>query len=525
MPNSSLAVNPWPLFAALFMLFSTSGAARLVELTILHTTDLHGHVLPSYTYVGQEDVGGFLRCASYIEEVRKTNPHALYLDCGDLTQGGIESYLSKGLVMTRALELARCDAWVIGNHELDSGVDALEDLLGKTKLTRLGANFRVRPGEEPLLKDVAPFRIFERQGIRIAVVGLTTPGIPYWSRPFLLKQLRVISSVQALEEVWPEVKKHQPDIIVVAAHQGLKPRGDDFSNEIGAIARSFPEIDLILGGHSHRVVELDYIHDIPYAQAGYHANWVGRVDVSYDTVEQRVTGLISRVVEISTNYPPANELMKELIPQLDRAKEFSSKPIGSLQSALAGRSPVPGHSAQQQLICDAIRHHTRSDFVIHGAFSDKIFPAGVFTQGMLWRMIPYENKIGILHVTKEELKMILEENAAKLKSFYFMGNSGFHYDLLSFAPAGERISSISLPSGKALHPRKRYRLALNSYVLASGGQRYPRTRYLADQPITRLEWTGEETRAIVRSYLKTNPDLDVNLEPGLTVVRREKVTP
>ena len=403
---------------ALLFSFTLQADARLVEITVLHTTDLHGHVLPSYTYEGKEDVGGFLRCAAYIRSVYQEHPQAIYVDCGDLTQGGVESYLTNGGIMTRALESVGCDAWVIGNHEFDRGVDALARLQASTSLTKLGANITVRPGEEPALPTIEAFKLIDVEGVRVAIIGLTTPGIPYWSRPFLLKQVRVHSSVDTLQRVMPAVKAAQPDIIILAAHQGLKRQGDDFANELAAVARTFPEIDLILGGHSHRVIDLDYLHGIPYAQAGYHANWVGRVDLAFNTAEKKVVDITASVVEMGTTYAPDPELEKILKPELDAARTHSEKVVGSLSHALPGLSKVPGHSPQQQLISDAIREKSGCDFVIHGSFSEKIVPAGPVTQGLLWRMIPYENKIGVLQVTKDDLKTILEENAAKLKSFY-----------------------------------------------------------------------------------------------------------
>ena len=158
-----------------------SAGARQVPITILCTTDVHGHVLPYLDSTSGKEVGGMLRCATAIEEIRKKEPNVLYVDCGDLIQGTAESWLTRGRIMTRTMEWLRCDAWVVGNHDFDWGIDALAALHDQTSLNMLSANLIVRPDATNRLCKVMPYVIKDVDGVRVAIVGLTTPGIPTWT--------------------------------------------------------------------------------------------------------------------------------------------------------------------------------------------------------------------------------------------------------------------------------------------------------------------------------------------------------
>lgn len=508
----------WILSCLLAAIFCVESAARRVEFTVLHTTDLHGFIRPAYTYDGRTEVGGYLRVASRIRQLRRQIDHTLYIDCGDLTQGSIEAWLSEGEIIVRALEQLHCDAWVIGNHEFDWGTETLRSLMDRTQLPAIAANLTHWPGRAFPLPEVQPYLLFDVAGVRVAVVGLSTPGIPNWTRPTLLGDVRILPSVDALSKIIPRLRD-QVDVLIVAAHQGYRHRGDDHANEINRIASAFPEIDLLLGGHTHRVMESETVHGTVYSQAGYHANWLGRVDIVYDTADDRILELSATVEEIGNRLPQDKLLQEALTEEIARADAFASEVIGSFSEDMAGMSPVPGHSDQQELICRAILEATDADFVLHGAFHRGVLPAGPVDRDVLWRLVPYENRMGLLQVTKADLKEILEENAGNTRSFRFMGNRGFTYTLHPDRPAGQRVEDLLLASGEPMHPHKRYSLALNSYILASGGMRFPNIRRIANRPILRLQWHDQQTREMVEAYIQKHSPVGVTGEKGL-VVRR-----
>jgi 2',3'-cyclic-nucleotide 2'-phosphodiesterase/3'-nucleotidase len=171
-----------------------SAAAALnpdtVCISILHTTDLHGHILPTSDYDGNSDRGGLARCATQIRRWQRENPNSILLDVGDVYQGTDVSLRNKGALMIDMLNHLEYDAWVVGNHEFDWGMECFERVLQQSNMPVLAANMLMDgklAGEFPDAKHpfakIQPFILKEIAGIKIAIVGITTPGMPFWLWP------------------------------------------------------------------------------------------------------------------------------------------------------------------------------------------------------------------------------------------------------------------------------------------------------------------------------------------------------
>ena len=179
--------------AGLLGVFPTlaSAAAALepdtVCISILHTTDLHGHILPTSDYDGTADRGGLARCVTQIRRWRRQNPNSILVDVGDVYQGTEVSLRNKGELMIGLFNHLKYDAWVIGNHEFDWGIEPFTNALQKSAMPVLGANTTLdgKPAslssdsQDPFAK-VQPFIVKEIEGIKVAIIGITTPGMSFW---------------------------------------------------------------------------------------------------------------------------------------------------------------------------------------------------------------------------------------------------------------------------------------------------------------------------------------------------------
>ncbi len=178
---------------------------RIKTVSIFHTTDLHGHIRPTRTYRGITNVGGLARCASQIRQWRKTNPHSLLLDMGDVYQGTAVGWITRGRLMIDLFNKLQYDAWVLGNHEFDWGPEVVLDAVTRSAMPVLTGNINLEGKPSGTLGDsshplarIVPHLVKTVAGFRIGLIGLTTPGLPYWLRPELLNGYEATDPVKIL---------------------------------------------------------------------------------------------------------------------------------------------------------------------------------------------------------------------------------------------------------------------------------------------------------------------------------------
>ncbi len=508
---SASIVSLWLVLAA--------ATAREVRITLLHTTDLHGHIRPTEIAYPKEsadtNLGGFARCATMIAKLRAENPNCLLVDNGDTIQGTPASLMTGGLTMVRALNHLRYDAWVWGNHEFDWGADKLERCAAVAEMPILAGNIR---GDRPAITGkLRPYIIEDRDGVRVAVIGLNSPGIPNWSRPWLIPNMVFEQSPSALRRILPEVKRQKADVIVLAAHQGYRDHGDDHANQINDIARSFPEIDAIIGGHTHRPVPELFIRNILYSQANHRGSSLGRMDFVYDTDRRKLTSRKARLIKMDASVPQDAGLLALCKPDLDDADRELARVIGRATAdfpvAGAPKRETPMHNLLCEAIvhaCDRAKHPT--DIVLTRVLDEReTLKKGPITVADCWRLVPYENFIGVFEVTPTQLRALLEEEASLYARGSFNGVYGARLALRVSAPAGERVVSVTDRDGGPFAPDRRLRVAAASYDLASAGARRLKLRAIADAPEAKLAELRIQTREALVEFIAAKKEISPRL--------------
>jgi len=487
------------------------GWAREIPITILHTCDLHGNILPTANYDSQTNLGGLARCATVIKKIRAEHPDTtLLVDAGDTIQGTAVSYLSEGRVMVRLLNLLRYDAWIWGNHEFDWGLDQLTTCAELARMPILTANLQpAGAGAVRLLAHVKPYRIIELDGVRVGIIGLTTPGIPSWSRPPLIAGLKFVDSIETLKTVVPEIHHAGAQVLVLVVHQGYRDGGDDHANQIKAIASHFPELDVIIGAHTHRNFPEFKVNGVLYTQAEYYGTHLGRVDLVYDTAVGRVTHRESQTLLMDAHVALDPSVLKECGPELARADQAMTTVLGETTGELETRSGPKHETSIHNLIFEAIAaavlqcHQIKVDAIIHGVLDKRVtLPAGPITVSDVWRTVPYENKVGICHLTVDELQEILDENAGAYNTAAFRGIWGLHWEFDPKLAAGHQTIKLTRPDGTPLSNDERLTVAFHSYDLAGGGLRWPKLREIALRPSSQLLETEIQTRQAVVDYVR-----------------------
>jgi 2',3'-cyclic-nucleotide 2'-phosphodiesterase (5'-nucleotidase family) len=473
---------------------------NLAVVSILHTTDLHGHILPTTDYQGRADLGGLARCATQIRRWRAENSNSLLIDLGDVYQGTEASLAAGTGFMLRLFDALRYDAWVVGNHEFDWGADAFAQAVGASASPVLSANARHR------LAGLHPWLVREIDGFRIAIIGLTTPGLPFWLPPEYLAGFEVLDPIESLHAVLPAVAAQRPDAIVLAGHMGLTRR-DDFANRIGQLTQQFPQLAVCLGAHTHQDHPGETINGVLYTQADHFGIHVGRVDLVFDRATRRLVRRAATTV-----------LMDSAVPLDPLVVALTQKDIAAGDRLLAGRVGALGRpfgtvgsfgspSDVERLIASAMRAALRTrgvevDAIAHGLFdATAALAAGPVTLADLWRVLPYENAMVTLELTRADLLALAQDLGAHREYRNLMGLRVIG----TASPGSFAVTDLRAANGSPLPPKDRYRVALNAYDAQSGGQRFPVVGQLAALPANRRVLYPVTTRAALADFLAARP--------------------
>jgi 2',3'-cyclic-nucleotide 2'-phosphodiesterase/3'-nucleotidase len=477
-----------------------------VTISILHTTDLHGHVMPTSTYEGVADVGGLARCASRIAAWRNENPHHLVLDCGDVYQGTEVGLRTRGALMIDCFNALGYDAWVVGNHEFDWGSEPFAAAVQRSKMPVLCSNVNVSSGAG--LDRIAPWLVREIAGIRIGVIGVTTPGLPYWLRPESLKGFTVGDPVQGVRKAVAACRAKKVDAIVLVVHMGTRPQGDDFANQVDALTRAFPDAAVCLAGHTHREHPGVEINGVLYTQANYYGIHAGRVDLTFDRGTRRLVDRKARLDRMDASAPFSPEVLALATRDVELSERVMAEVVCELARPLSVRTAPGSPSEVEELIGAAISEAMRRkgltvDGVLHGLFEEKIdLAAGPKTVRDVWKVLPYENYVVTAEFTPAQLREMIEPIVSQGLGRNLMG---FRVEVEGVSGTGSRargvLKRILTADGRELNAGKRYRIAMNSYDAQSGGQRMMALRVLLERPEARATLQDVQTREALLTYL------------------------
>jgi 5'-nucleotidase len=246
------------------------GFAQSRHITILHTNDVHSQVEPT-----KNNTGGMARMAAYIRQVRAAEENVLLLSAGDMFQGTPYYNLFFGAVEIELMNAMGYDLACLGNHEFDNGIDSLVKRLREANFEIITANYDV--SKTALHGMVKPYKVLERGGIKIGIVGVGTDLRPVsfdknWAG------IVISDPVETANRVAKQLKEQHCDLIICLSHIGYE---EDIK-----LAENSRYIDLIIGGHSHTFLEKPDVRknlegkDVPITQTGSNGKFVGRVEVS-----------------------------------------------------------------------------------------------------------------------------------------------------------------------------------------------------------------------------------------------------
>ena len=435
-------------------------------LTILHTNDMHGHYLPEPAewLDGRPALGGMVALDGEVDRLRADRSGAvLLLDGGDILTGtpltDLQVRGAAGGAMLELMEAIGYDAWALGNHEFDKGLANLQKLASAAEIPVLSSNVRLADGASMALPGQEPSRIFEVNGIRVGVIGATTEGLGHLMRPADFAQLKLLDVVEAVKAEAAALEA-DTDLLVVLSHIGLEADRE--------LAERVPELDLIVGGHSHtRMPQAEQVNGIWIVQAGSYTRLLGVVSLKVEGDGIASFGYELRELQPIPEGQPAPEGSADVAALVGgyRAQiDGIYNEVISESPAVMGRS-YNHESAVGRWITDVLRQTTGADLALYnGGGLRADLPAGPIRVLDIYQCFPFGNRITTFTLSGKEVRGIIEGNAAaeafEKRGFLSISGARYTWRLVNGAPE----VTAAWVGGKPLDVEARYTVASNSYI-------------------------------------------------------------
>lgn len=512
------------------VLVARSFAPERVQITILGTTDLHGNINPIDYYTNKPDNRGFAKIATLIKRVRREHPNVLLVDSGDTIQGSpLASFHSRKNnqppdPMMLVMSSLNYDAMSVGNHEYNFGLKVLEKARKEAKFPWLSANTYETATNKTHFQ---PYIVKEIAGVKVGILGFTTPGVPHWDNPPNYAGLEFHEPVAEARKWVPILRDQEKvDVVVIAMHMGLgedlrtgevNPGQVPHENAAIAIAKEVPGIDVIFMGHTHREVPSLYVNGVLLTQANHWGRHLARADVYLQKSGSgwRVYAKSARTLPADDRVEPDPDVVKLAEPYDRETQGWLSRVIGESPAELTAREARFRDTAILDLIQRVQLEAGKADVSMVASFnSEARIEKGPVSVRDIAGLYVYENTLAVLDVTGQQLKEALEHSAKyykpyvagksprelideKIPAYNFDIAEGVTYELDISKPAGQRIQNLRF-RGQPLSPSKKLRLATNNYRVNGGGGY---TMY-KDAPV--VYRSSEEIRELIIDWVERN---------------------
>lgn len=515
-----------------------------VNLKIVETSDVHGNFFPYNFITRTEWDGSMARIATLVDSLRASDgdESIILLDNGDILQGQPTVYYYNFVdtasrhIASEIYDFMAYDAATIGNHDVETGHNVYDRWIRDTNVPVLGANVIDISTGSPYLK---PYTVIERQGLKIAVIGMLTPGIPMWLPEPLWSGLR-FDDITTSARKWIDIvrQRENPDIIVGLFHSGhsdTNPRPGITENACLDVARNVAGFDIILGGHDHqrdnRVVMNPDGKPVVILNPANDAKTVGVVSIAVNLDENgKMTGKkVSGTLVDVDSLTPSQRFLDRFDANRQAVEDFTGRIIGRSEGTFDSSESLFGPSAFMTLIHRLQLQLTGADISFAAPLSiDAVIHPGEIRVSDMFGLYKYENMLLTMSLTGEEIRNYLEEsysiwvdtaatrpdghlllfrarrpsvhdNRLRNPAYNFDSAAGIKYTVDITRPKGQRVNIMSMADGTPFDLKKTYTVAVNSYRGNGGGDLMTRGAGLSKEELKRR--TLSSTDADLRYYM------------------------
>ena len=481
---------------------------------IVETSDVHGNFYP-YDFVRrQPSAGSLARVYTWVQqERRRFGDNLILLDNGDILQGQPSAYYYNYIdtvsphLTAEMLNFMAYDAGNMGNHDIETGRAVFDRWTGDCRFPVLGANILDTATGKTHLK---PYVVLEREGVKIAVLGMITPAIPMWLSENLWPGLR-FEDMEAAARKWiPFIREQEkPDVIIGLFHAGKNAvwmGGKYRDNASVEVASRVPGFDVVLAGHDHARACFKVANEagdsVLVVNPANNAVTVGDVEITLTLRGGKVTDKLveGRLTDVGA-LEPSPEFMQHFAGQYDAIQAFVSKKIGRFTQPISTRPAYFGPSAFVDLIHRLQLEIGKAEISLAAPLSfDARIEAGDIYVSDMFNLYKYENMLYTMSLSGKEIRGALEMSYAlwtnqmhspgdpllllressvsgaeertffQHPSYNFDSAAGIIYTVDVTRPAGQKVTILSMADGTPFDENRMYKVAVNSYRGNGGGE-------------------------------------------------------
>ncbi|UXH99923.1 bifunctional metallophosphatase/5'-nucleotidase [Photobacterium sp. TY1-4] len=465
----------------------------IVDVTILGTSDIHGHFMPwDYASDKLNLRGSLSQIATKVKSIREAQDNVILVDAGDTIQGNfVETFKDEPVdPMMLGFNEMNYDVWVLGNHEFDFGLNVLNRSLTQFKGTSLGGNIKRRDGN-PFLPA---YKIIEKQGVKIGVIGMDTPMTQVFAEgtnrlegmTFTNPSLEVKKVIQQIDD--------QVDAIVLVAHMGIDNENNIEATGVRDIANANPELDAIVAGHMHTLIDKATINGIIITEPDKYGRALSRVDLQFEERNGQFTLVNKDSYTYKIKGTASDATMEELYaPYHQRLRENANRIVAELSGVdLVPENEIKGipqvhiqDTGISALFQEASMYYAPKANVIALQIDNDLAELDVGqikAKDIAYNYQYAGGEITVYEMTGKELKTYMEwsagyfnrvkegdvtysfnpeRRASKYSTNDFFAGVTYTIDLTE--PAGQRIKSLQFADGKHITDTTLIRIGMNSY--------------------------------------------------------------
>lgn len=532
-----------------------------VRLTLVGTNDVHGWAAAQAEKfpAGEVRFGGLAAFSAYVKALRADNPGGVVLlDAGDMFQGTLVSNLSEGRVIVEIFNALGYDAASVGNHEFDYGpvgpapvatkdapdpFGALKARIAQAKFPILSANiYEAASSARPAWLPGDGTVLLERQGLKVGIIGLTTPQTPTVTTPINVATLRFAPLADEAKAGAERLRARGADVVVAVMHAGGRcPSAahpheltgcDEDVGEVFGMMNALPPgtLDAVVAGHSHALLG-HFINGTPVIESYSFGRAFGVIELFVDLTTKKVLAeqtVISPAIEVCETWDEAShscdvkklkaraaevkpvvatfrgapvtpdaEVLALIAPAQAAVDELQHKPLGLDVPEDLVRA-YEKESALGDVFSDGLRGAAHADIALMnpGGFRADL-RAGPLTYGAVYEVIPFDNTVALVTVTAEQLGRMLNAAYGARKGVFQI--SGLEVKLKKCLVT-DRLLSFTLTGGKKLDPKKKYRVAMPDFLARGGDGLGPALATLEKAQVDLQENKGTNVRDELIGY-------------------------